>query len=94
MSFSQTATENLRCCSTATFAYAMQDESARQDRVEMERFWNLQHSKFVNHIGQKMVDVWDVNKLTEARTKMEVGKIRTKASQSLSRCHQAKWGRM
>ena len=90
MSFSQTATENLRCCSTATFGYAMQDESARQDRVEMERFWNLQHSKFVNHIGPKMVEVWDFNKLMEARTKMEVGKLRTKASQSLSRCRQTK----
>ena len=33
---------------------------------------------FVNHNGAKMVDVWNVNKLTEARTKMEVGKSRTK----------------
>ena len=41
----------------------------------------LQHSKFVNHNGSKMVDVWNVNKLTEVRTKMEVGKLRTKAAQ-------------
>ena len=41
----------------------------------------LQHSKFVNHNGAKMVDVWNVNKLTEAQTKMEVGKLRTKAAQ-------------
>ena len=81
MSFSQTTTENLRCCSTATFDYAMQDKSARQDSVEMERFWNLQHSKFVNHNDPKMVDIWNVKKLTEARTKMEVGKLRTKATQ-------------
>ena len=70
MFFFQTATENLRSCSTASF-----------DSVEMERFWNLQHSKFVNYNGTKMVDAWNVNKLTEARTKMEVGKLRTKAAQ-------------
>ena len=52
-----------------------------QENVEMERFWNLQHSKFVNHNNPKMVDVWNVKKLTEARTKMEVGKLRTKATQ-------------
>ena len=69
--FFQTATENLWCCSTASFDQAMQDELPRQDSMEMERFWNLQHSKFVNHNGAKIVDVWNVNKLTEARTKME-----------------------
>ena len=37
--------------------------------------------KFENHNGAKMVDVWNVNKLTEARIKMEVGKLRTKAAQ-------------
>ena len=62
-------TENLLWQCSATI-----DESARRDSVEMERFWNLQHSKLVNHNGAKMVDVWNVNKLTEARTKMEVGK--------------------
>ena len=41
----------------------------------------LQHSKFVNHNDAKMVDVWNVNKLTESRAKMEVGKLRTKAAQ-------------
>ena len=49
--------------------------------VEIGRFWNLQHPKFVNHNGTKMVDVWNVNKLTEARTKMEVGELQTKAAQ-------------
>ena len=57
-----------------SFDHAMQDESARQDSVQMERFWNLQLSKFVNHNGAKMVDVcvWNVKKHTKARTEMEV----------------------
>ena len=59
----------------------MQDESARQDSAEMGRFWNLQHSKFINHNGAKIGDVWNVNKPTEARTKMEVAKLETKAVQ-------------
>ena len=54
----------------------------------------LQHSNFVNHNGTKMVDIWNVNKHTEARTKMEVGKLRTKTAQWLSQCHQTKWRRM
>ena len=41
-----------------------------RDSVEIESFWNLQRSKFVNLNGAKMVDVWNVNKLTEAN---EVG---------------------
>ena len=64
-----------------SFDHAMLDESERQDSVAMERFWNLQHSKFINHNGAKMVAVWNVNKLTGARTKTEVGKLRTKAEQ-------------
>ena len=44
------------------------DSSARQDSVGMERFWNLQHSKFVNHNGAKMVAVWNVKKLTHGDT--------------------------
>ena len=69
---------------------------ARQDSVETERFWNLKLSKFVNHNGAKMIDVcvWNINKPTEARTKMEVCKLRTRAAQWLSWCHQTKWGRM
>ena len=70
MFFFQTATENLRSCSAASF-----------DSEEMERFWNRQHSKFLNYNGTKMVDAWNVNKLTEAQTKIEVGKLRTKAAQ-------------
>ena len=64
-----------------SFDHAMQDESARQDSVEMERFWNLQLSKFLNHNGAKMIDVcvWNVSKLVKARTKMGVGKLRTRA---------------
>ena len=55
-----------------SFDHVMQDESARQDSVE--GFWSLQLSKFVNHNGAKMVEVcvWNVNKLTEARTKMDL----------------------
>ena len=41
----------------------------------------LQHLKVVNQNSAKMVDAWNVNKLTEARTKMEAGKLRTKAVQ-------------
>ena len=71
-------------------------DHAIQVNVEMERFWNLQLSKFVNHNDAKMVDVGvsNVNKLTEARTKMEVGKLRVIAAQWLSRCHQTKLGQM
>ena len=53
----------------------------KKDSVKMEKFCNLQDSKLVNHNGAKMVDVWNVNKLTEAWTKMEVAKLRTKAVQ-------------
>ena len=47
-----------------SFDHAMQDDSARQNRVEMESFLNPQLSIFVNHNGAKMVDVyvWNVNK--------------------------------
>ena len=66
-----------------SFDHAMYDESARQDSVELERFWNLQLLRFVNHNGTKMVDVcvWNVNKLTEARSKIEVSILRTRAAQ-------------
>ena len=58
-------------------------------------FTPSQRSKFVNHNGVKMADVWNFNKLTEARTKMEVGKkLRTRVTQRLGLCHQTKWGRM
>ena len=57
-----------------SFNHAMLGESARKNLV-------VQHSKFVNHNGAKMVDVWNVNKLTEAQTKMEVAKLQTKAVQ-------------
>ena len=87
--FFQTTTENVRCCSTASFDSMeigrfwnlQHPRFVSFDSVEIRRFWNLQHPKFVNHYGTKMVDVWNVNKLTEARTKMEAGKLRTKAAQ-------------
>ena len=78
MSFFQTATENLRWCLTASTMPCRPFKTG--DSVEMVTFWNLQRSKFVNHNGAKMYDAWNVswnvNKLTEARTKMEVGKLR------------------
>ena len=43
------------------------------------QFVNLQHSKFLNHNGVKIVDLWNVNKFTDGRTKMEVDILRTKA---------------
>ena len=66
-----------------SFDHAMQDDSVRQGNVEMEGFWNLQPSKFVNHNGTKMiyVCVWNVNKRTKARTKIEVSKLQTRAAQ-------------
>ena len=67
MSFSQTATENLQCCSTAW---------KRKGLVSA-----LQHLKVVNQNSAKMVDAWNVNKLTEARIKMEASKLRAKAVQ-------------
>ena len=56
-------------------------KTSHKDSVEMKRLWNLQRSKFGNHNRAKMVDVWNVNKLTDERTKMEVGKLRTRVSQ-------------
>ena len=64
--FFQTATENLRCCVAQQLHL-----TARKWKV-LES--TLQHSKFTNHNGAKMVDVWNVNKLTESRTKTEIGK--------------------
>ena len=55
--------------------------TCHQDRVEVERFWNLQRSKYVNHNDTKMIDRWNVNKLTAARTKKEVDKLRTRVVQ-------------
>ena len=44
---------------------------------------NRKLSKFVNHNVAKTINlcVWNVNKLTEAQTKMEVGKLWTRATQ-------------
>ena len=52
----------------------------------------------VNYNGSKLIDRWNVNKLTAAWTKMEVGKLGTRVAQLLevrptrSRCHhKTKW---
>ena len=55
--------------------------TSHQDRVETERFWNLQRSKYINHNGAKAIDKWNVNKLSVARIKMEIGKLRTRVAQ-------------
>ena len=78
--FFQTASESLQCCLTAS-AIPMPCKTSQQDSVEMERFWNLQRSNFVNHNGAKMIEVSNSNKLTEVRTKMEVVKLRTTVAQ-------------
>ena len=57
----QNASENLLFSTAST----MPSKTSQQGSVEMERFWNLQRSKFVNNNGANMVD-----KLTEAN---EVG---------------------
>ena len=56
-------------------------QTNQRDRVEMELFCNLERSNLVNHNGTKMVDVWIVNKLTNARTEMEVVKLQTRVVQ-------------
>ena len=56
-------------------------KTSQQDSVEIETFWNLQRSKFVSHNGAKMVNVWNVSKLTAARMEMEVGKLQTRVAQ-------------
>ena len=56
----------------------MQDESARQRGSWIEKdlkFALLEIRKI------KMIDLWNVNKLIGASTKMEVGKSRTKVAQ-------------
>ena len=72
--FFQTATENLRCCLKAS---TMLCKTFQQDKQSG---------------NGKMIDVcvWNVIKLTEARTKMEVCKLRTRATQWLTRCYQTK----
>ena len=58
----------------------MQDESARQ-RGNGKVLQSTAFEVRKNIMSPKMVDVWNVNKLTEARTKMEVGKLRTRVAQ-------------
>ena len=42
--------------------------------------YSLQNSKLVNYNGTNIVDVGNANKITDARTKMEVGKLRTRVT--------------
>ena len=93
--FFQTAAEDLRCCLTSL---TMQEESARQcgngKVLDLIYIYSLQNSKLVNYNGANIVDVWNANKITDARTKMEVGKLRTRVAKWLCQCHQTKWGQM
>ena len=77
MSRFQAATENLRCCWTTL------TKTSQQDSVEMGRFWNLQRVKFEirKSIMTKKIGMWNVNKVTAARTKTEVDKLWTRFSQ-------------
>ena len=81
--FFQTAARDLRCCLTSL---TMQEKSARQrgngkvlDLIYIY-IYSLQNSKLVNYNGANIVDVWNANKITDARTKMEVGKLRTRVA--------------
>ena len=47
MSFFQTATENLQ--SVNVVRHLRPCKTNQQDSMGMERFWNLQRSKFINH---------------------------------------------
>ena len=76
MYFFQTATENLRCCSTAS---TIQHESSRQrgnGKVLESASFEIR-----NHNGTKMITRWNFNKLTKTRTKMEAGNLRTRVGQ-------------
>ena len=52
--FLKSATENLLCCLTSS---TMPSKTNQQGSVQMEGFWNLQHSKFANHNGARMVGI-------------------------------------
>ena len=54
-----------------------QDESARGDgKIEEAVTFEIRKSIMAKRIG-----AWNVNKLTAARTKMEVGKLHTRVAQ-------------
>ena len=54
----QIATENVQ--SVIVVRHLRSCKTIQKDRVELERFLNLQRSKFVNRNGAKMVEVWNV----------------------------------
>ena len=62
----------------------MQEESARQrgngKALDLIYIYSLQNSKLVNYNGASIVDVGNANKITDARTKMVVGKLRTRVA--------------
>ena len=62
----------------------MQEESARQRGngkvLDLIYIYSLQNSKLVNYNGANIVDAGNANKIADARTKMEVGKLRTRVA--------------
>ena len=56
--FFQIATENVQ--SVNVVRHLRSCKTIQKDRVELEKFWNLQRPKFVNRNGVKMVEVWNV----------------------------------
>ena len=64
----QIATENVQ--SVIVVRHLRSCKTIQKDRVELERFLNLQRSKFVNRNGAKMVEVWNV-KWKSAKYRLE-----------------------
>ena len=60
-------------------------KTSQQESVQVEMIRSLQCLMFVNHNGTKRIDIWNVNKLTTRRTKMEVCQLRTRVAQWWSR---------
>ena len=82
--------ENLWYCGTAS---TMQGESARQSgngkALESALFEIWKTIK--KRQNAKTIELWNVNKTTAARTKMEADKSRIRVAQWWSPSHQMKW---
>ena len=82
--FSSCCWEFLALCSTA-LTISKTIKTSQQESVQVEMIRSLQCLMFVNHNGTKRIDIWNVNKLTTRRTKMEVCQLRTRVAQWWSR---------
>ena len=56
--FFQIASENVQSVNVVRHLWSC--KTIQKDRVELEKFLNLQRPKFVNRNGVKMVEVWNV----------------------------------